>query len=255
MNRSKAVDFFDVNCTIGRAATPPRHGPRTTEELLAAMDRAGIGRALVCHSLSLEAHPNVGNAAVIRETAGHTRLVPCWAALPPTTPEAPSPQDLLQAMGEAGVRAVRLCPSAGRHQFPLTSADASRLLAALAERRVPVLLDGAEATWEQVEATAKAHPRLPLILLGVGYRSIRALYPILEAVENVLVEISLYQVCGGLREGVGRFGPRRFLFGTSLPRFEPGCAVASVVYADVSDDAKALIAGGNLDALLREAQP
>jgi len=249
------VDFFDVNCTIGRPATPPRHGPRTIEELLAAMDRAGIGRALVCHSLSLEAHPSVGNAAVIRETAGHDRLVPCWAALPPTAPEAPSPADLLRAMDEAGVRAVRLCPSAGRHQFPLDSAHAHQLLAALEEHRVPVLLDSAEATWEQIEATAKAHPCLPLILLGVGYRSIRALYPILEAAENVFVEISLYQICGGLREGVGRFGPRRFLFGTNLPRFEPGCAVASVLYADISDEAKALIAGGNLHALLREAQP
>jgi len=115
---------------------------------------------------------------------------------------------------------------------------------------VPVLLDSTEATWEQVEATAKAHPRLPLILLGVGYRSIRALYPILDATQNVFIEISLYQVCGGLREGVGRFGARRFLFGTNLPRFEPGSAVASVLYADISDEAKALIAGGNLDALL-----
>ena len=249
------MDFFDVNCTIGRAATPSRHGPRTIEGLLAAMDRAGIGRALVCHSLSLEAHPSVGNAAVIRETAGHDRLVPCWAALPATAPEAPPPADLLQAMDDAGVRAVRLCPSAGRHQFPLGSAHAHQLFAALAERRVPVLLDSTEATWEQVEATAKAHPRLPLILLSVGYRSIRALYPILEATESVLVEISLYQLCGGLREGVGRFGPRRFLFGTNLPRFEPGSAVASVRYADISEEAKALIAGGNLDALLREAQP
>ncbi|MBM4035304.1 MAG: hypothetical protein FJ291_26465 [Planctomycetes bacterium] len=249
------MNFFDVNCMIGRAATPARHGPRTIEGLLAAMDHAGIGRALVCHSLSLEAHPSVGNAAAIRETAGQGRLLPCWAVLPPTTPEAPSPADLLRAMAEAGVRAVRICPSAGRHQFPLNSAHAHQLLAALEERRVPVLLDSAEASWEQIEATAKAHPRLPLILLGVGYRSIRALYPVLEATENVLVEISLYQICGGLREGVERFGARRFLFGTNLPRFEPGCAVASVLYADISDETKALIAGGNLHALLQEAKP
>ncbi len=219
------------------------------------MDRAGIGRALACHSLSLEAHPSVGNAAVLRETAGQRRLLPCWAALPPTAPEAPSPAEFLRAMAEAGVRAVRVCPSASRHQFSLGSPHSHQLLGALEEGRVPVLLDSAEATWEQIEAMAKAHPRLPLVLLGVGYRSIRALYPILEATENVLVELSQYQVCGGLREGVGRFGPRRFLFGTNLPRFEPGCAVASVLYADISEEAKALIAGGNLDALLREAQP
>lgn len=249
------MDFFDVNCTIGRPATPPRHGPLTLNGLLAAMDRAGIGRALVCHALSLEAHPSIGNAAVTRETAGYDRLVPCWAVLPPTTAEAPSPDALLDAMREAGVRAVRFCPSAGRHGWPLGSGDAQRLLAALAERRVPALLDSTEATWEQIEAMAKAHPRLPLVLLGVGYRAIRSLYPLLDAAANVLVEISLYQICGGLREGVERFGARRFLFGTNLPRFEPGCAVASVLYADIPDDAKRLIAGENLAHLLKEARP
>jgi predicted TIM-barrel fold metal-dependent hydrolase len=254
-NWSELVEFFDVNCTIGRLATPPRHGPRTVEGTVEAMARAGIGRALVCHSLSIEAHPSVGNARVVAETANLPSLLPCWVALPPTAGEMPSPEDFLRAMREASVRAVRLCPSAGRHQFPLGTADAQRLLLVLAERRIPTLVDGSEISWSDVEAIAKAHPRLPLILLNVGYRAIRTLYPIFEAAPNVHIETSLYQACGALREGVARFGARRFLFGTNLPRFEPGCAVATVLYADISEDDKRLVAGGNLEALLREAQP
>jgi hypothetical protein len=245
--------FFDVNCTIGRMAMPPPHGPRTVEGILAALDRAGIERALVCHSQAIEAHPVAGNARVVAETAGLGRLHPCWVILPPTAGEMAPPAALIEALREADVRAVRLCPSAGRHQFPMASADADRLLDALARHRIPTLIDSAEVSWDQVRAVAKAHPRLPLILLNVGYRAIRTLYPILHAAENVHVEISLYQGCGALREGVERFGGRRFLFGTHLPRFEPACAVASVLYADIGEADKRLVAGGSLETLLEEA--
>ena len=247
--------FFDVNCTIGRSATPTRLGPRTIAETLAAMDHAGVEQALVCHTMSLEAHPAVGNPRLIAEIADEERLRPCWVVLPPTTGETVGPAELVAAMREAGVRAVRLCPSAGRHQFPLGSADARRLLATLAEHRIPTLLDSAEASWGQVEAIGTAHPELPIILLNVGYRAIRTAYPVLEAAGNVRIEISLYQGCGALREGVERFGAGRFLFGTGLPRLEPGCAVASVLYAGISDDDQRLVAGANIERLLREAAP
>ena len=248
------IRFFDANCTIGRSAVPTRLGPRSVEQTLAAMDRAGVERALVCHSVSVEAHPAVGNPLVVEGVAGQPRLHPCWAVLPPTAGEMPEPEGLVAAMREAGVRAVRLCPSAGRHQFPLGSADANRLLEVLAEHRVPALVDSSEISWGQVESVAKAHPRLPLILLNVGYRVIRTAYPVLAATESVFVEISLYQACGGLREGVQRVGARRFLFGTGLPRFEPGCAVASVLYADIGEEDRRLVAGGTLERLLAEAE-
>jgi predicted TIM-barrel fold metal-dependent hydrolase len=166
-----------------------------------------------------------------------------------------APEDLIQAMREAGVRAVRLCPSGSRHQFPLRSADARRLLAVLNEHRIPTLLDSAEASWDDLAAIGQACPNLPVVLLNVGYRAIRTAYPLLEAMGNLHIEISLYQGCGALREGVERFGAGRFLFGTGLPRFEPGCAVASVLYADITPDDKRRIAGGNLEALLEAAAP
>ena len=249
------MDFFDVNCTIGRPATPPLHGPWTVEGVLAALDHARVGRALVCHSISIDAHPLIGNARLVAEIAGQDRLVPCWVALPPTAGEMGSPDDFLAAMRDAGVRAVRLCPSAGRHQFPLRSEDATELLTLLADRCIPVLLDTTHTSWNEVEDLALVHPWLFIVLLNVGYRAIRTLYPILDSSPRVQVEISLYQGCGALREGVRRFGARRFLFGSGLPRFEPGCTVAPVLYADISDEEKRLVAGGNLDALLREAQP
>jgi len=249
----QTVSFFDANCTTGRPAAPPRHGPRTVEALLDALACAGIERALVCHSQAIEAHPAAGNLRAVEATAGEAALQPCWVVLPDTTGEMPPPERLVEQLREASVRAVRLCPSAARHQFPIDSADADRLLGVLARRRVPTLLDSTELPWDRIEAVAGAHPALPLVLLNVGYRGIRTLYPILEAAGNVHVEISLYQGCGALREGVRRFGGGRFLFGTGLPRLEPGCAVATVLYADIDEADKRLIAAGNLDRLLREA--
>ena len=248
------ISFFDAHCTVGRLAVPPPWAPRSPEGLLGAMDHAGVERALVCHSQSLEAHPAVGNERVVEVVAAWPRLAGCWVVLPPTTGEMPPPEQLVEAMGAAGVRAVRLCPSGGRHQFPLGSADAARLLTALDARRVPTLIDLGETSWGEVERIAKAHPHLPLIVLNTGYRVARTAYPVLEAAENVRLEISHYQGCGLLREGVERFGPGRFLFGTGLPQFEPGCAVATVLYAEIPHEAKRLVAGATLEALLQGAE-
>jgi predicted TIM-barrel fold metal-dependent hydrolase len=191
---------------------------------------------------------------VVEAAAAFPRLAACWVVLPPTTGEMPPPERLVEAMGAAGVRAVRLCPSGGRHQFPLGSADAAGLLAALDARRIPTLIDLGETSWGEVERIAKANPHLPLIVLNAGYRAARTAYPVLAAADNVRVEISHYQGCGLLREGVERFGPGRFVFGTGLPQFEPGCAVASVLYAEIGDEATRLVAGGNLEALLQGAE-
>jgi predicted TIM-barrel fold metal-dependent hydrolase len=67
------------------------------------------------------------------------------------------------------------------------------------------------------------------------------------------VEISGYQGYQAIEAVVGRFGPERLLFGTNIPTFSPGGAIAAVTYADISDDAKSLIAGGNLRRLLEAA--
>jgi predicted TIM-barrel fold metal-dependent hydrolase len=64
------------------------------------------------------------------------------------------------------------------------------------------------------------------------------------------VEISGYQGLHSIAATVRRFGPERLLFGTHMPLFTPGAAIAAVTYADISETERALIAADNLHRLL-----
>jgi predicted TIM-barrel fold metal-dependent hydrolase len=67
------------------------------------------------------------------------------------------------------------------------------------------------------------------------------------------VEISGYQGLLAVEAVVKRFGAERLLFGTNLPTFNPGAAVTTVMYADIAEEDKSLIAAGNLRRLLESA--
>ena len=111
----------------------------TSENLLSEMDRVGIGEALVFSSRSLMSHPDDGNRMILKETADHPRLHPCWVLLPPGTHELPEPKVLIREMREAGVRAARLFPV--MHNYPFVMDILTPLLDVLSGARIPLFLD------------------------------------------------------------------------------------------------------------------
>ena len=61
---------------------------------------------------------------------------------------------------------------------------------------------------------------------------------------------SRYFTHRGIEDFVERFGPHKFLFSTKMPYNAGGGPVSQLIYTEISDDDKALIAGGNLRRLL-----
>jgi predicted TIM-barrel fold metal-dependent hydrolase len=244
------MDFFDCNCMIGRFSQPLPGQFWDVDSLEREMDRCGTARALVFHSLGKELDPATGNAALMRELAGRTRLAPCWVVMPPDTGEMPPPHTLCAEMRSRGVRAVRLFPTI--HNFSLAEWCARDLFAALAHHHIPVFVDHTETNWDAIHAVCEAHPGLPLVLLRVNYRSHRFLYPLLARHRNLHLEIGLFVAHDALAECARRHGAERLLFGSAMPHFAPGGPMASIAYAGISAAEKSLIAGGNLRRLLGE---
>jgi predicted TIM-barrel fold metal-dependent hydrolase len=96
----------------------------------------------------------------------------------------------------------------------------------------------------------KTFSDLPVILVREGIGSTRYLYPMLERLPNLFLEVSYYQASGGLSSVARRFGAGRLLFGTGLPEYSAGPAVAMLYHADLSAEEKKLVAGDNLRHLL-----
>lgn len=239
--------FFDCNCQVGRYGVKHPEAFTTADELIREMDYCGIREALVYHSMAREYAPTVGNEMILEEAAERP-LHPCWVVMPHHTGEMWAPDDLYIRMKSKGVRALRAFPVA--HSFRLSDWCAGELLEMIEGNRVPLFLDMDQTNWEDVASILKSHPRLNLVLLKTSYRIDRMLFALFEKYEGLRIEAATYQIASGIEEICRRFGAGRLLFGSGLPFTEAGPSIAQITYAEISDEEKALIAGGNLRALL-----
>jgi len=251
----KQSSLFDANCMLGRRSIhTPLGQPLTVTELLAEMDRLGIGEALVFHAMALDGHPAEGNERLLREIAGQARLHPCWVLLP-TCGEMPPPAQLVATMKRRGVRAARMCPV--RHRYRFTQENVGDLLAQLEKARIPVFADFDVVRWSEEKTDWRSlvelcgrYPKLPFVVVGEGFGAPRRIFPFWRRHDNLYLETSYYQPHQGLSDVTRRFGPERLLFGTGLPYKAPGPPLMQLRYDFLDDGERTAIGGNNLRRVL-----
>jgi predicted TIM-barrel fold metal-dependent hydrolase len=256
---------FDANCTVGRHVRLGPRGPHTTVDLLCDMDRHGVAEALVVEVIAREGHPAPGNERIIEEAAASPRLHPAWVALPPgAVDEQPKPEELVRRMREHRVGALFLFT--GQYAFGLEDWCVDDLVGPLAEARGPLFINPNdfgprgpamdETDWGQVVALCRRWPDLPVIVSERRIRrSQRVLYRALDACANLRIELSGYWLYRGIEYVTGRWGPERLVFGSNWPTFGQALTLAPLAAAEISDDAKRMIAGGNLRELVSWCEP
>ena len=245
-----ALNYFDCNCSIGRYAVPQPGSFFTSHDLIKEMDYVGIDQALVYHSWAKEYNPVEGNARLMSEIAGCERIRPCWVVMPHHTGEFPPPAHLLSSLVSQGVKAVRIFPSSAWHNWSLREWSAKPLFSELANLHIPLFVSFGEVSWDEIYSIGKTFPGMPLVVTEVRYEESRNFYPLLEELQNLHIDLCWTIVHLGLEAAVARFGASRFLFGSRMPIFSAGPAICYLQYADITDEAKAMIAGNNLRRLL-----
>jgi len=240
-----SLPFLDINCSIGKRAAPNPGTFHSVEALEDTMALCGIEKAFVWHVLSLEDHPESGNREIVEIARSAESILPVWVLVPHHTGELPPPSLLVDDMLEHRVRAVRFFPRYNSLSHGLEEWSCGELLDTLAEAGIPVIIDIDETDWDTLYGICVRHPALSCIVTKVYYRHGRYFYALLEKLDNLYIEISWYKTFRGIEDICGKFGAERLLFGTSAPFFDPGPAVAMVLYADIPEDQKRLIAGGN----------
>jgi len=250
-----ALQLFDANAYLGRPMQKGTFEPfPAAPDLLANLSQAGIGKALVWHILQHDGSAITGNELLAEVIAGHDRLVGCWAILPPQTDGLITP-DFFDRMARARVRALRAFPD--MHRYLLQRVVFGSFMDEVVERRIPLLLSLSRAIdWPTIYHFLEQYPTLTCVLCDIGTWSVdRYTYPLLAAYENVYVETSLLALeDGGVETMCGQFGAQRLVFGTGLPERYAESASLQLTHADISDQDRAVIASGNLERLLEEAQ-
>jgi len=252
------VRVIDLNTKLGHW---PYRPVKKLDALVRAMDECGVEKSVVS---SLNAvfylNPQDGNEEVRRCIEPHDdRFIP-FAVLKPTF--AKWEEDLDSCLDEHEMRGVVLYPN--YHRFELADPRLAPLMARAAERRIPVCVQaGLEDPRRQYEreivpevpsadigAFARAYPDVTVVALGLKINQPRAARQDDSLPDNFLFDISNYETMGEIEAAVDEFGPDRMLYGSNFPLFNPRANALKLAKANISEDARAAIAGGNARRLL-----
>ncbi|MFH1706373.1 MAG: amidohydrolase family protein [Planctomycetota bacterium] len=245
------MEFFDCNCSIGLPTNAIPRPVGTAKELIAAMDRSGIAKALVWHVAQRDASVQDGNRMLTEEIAPYPkRLSGCWTILPTQTGELPPPAALFGAMAEHNIRALRAFPTL--HKYLLCRESVGPILARMVKARVPLLLSRMDdADWRIARDILREFPQLVCVLCDVGlWGADRWFRPLVEHYPNVYVEISEYILAGGIPDFVRWKGAGRLLFGTRFPVLDHGGMMLTLRHVPIPARDRLAIASGNMERIL-----
>jgi uncharacterized protein len=211
------------------------------EGLIAALDEAGIERAIVCAGRARGHGYDVENERVARLAAEHSDRLVAFARVDPLAPVATT--------GASGL-------------FLHPWEDAFRVT----DPAVDVVLDGrpvivatgypfvSEAL--QVAELARRHPETTFVATNGGQINISGLgqddaFLALEACVNLYVQTSGVYREDFLEGVVERFGAERLVYASAWPQFDPRLELLRVRWApSLGEDARSAILGGNATRVL-----
>lgn len=247
-------ELFDANVLLGPQGQCPPGAPEDVVALLKTMDEFGIAHALVTHTFAKWHDARKGNERLMREVVGQDRLAACWVVLPASTGEVPEEGEQVERLLASGAAAARLCPVT--HRLSLEPFEVEGLMAALAERRVPLLLDFDNRHWSEarpwrfIEWACRTFPNLPVVLLREPQGNFRTLFPLMDRCPNLVLETSYLQGHDAIRLIAERWGAGRVVFGTGMPAYDPSMPITGLTYAGLSTEALNAVACGTLRALM-----
>lgn len=251
------MKYLDCDVLLGVPRVPSPDVQPGLHDYLCEMRRLDIERAVVRHRACVDAHYQIGNQVLMEEIEGHSHLIPAWYVSPNGLEPEFDPAVLVDRLVSRGARMAWTTVTSGR-QAPISLHPwcAGKLLGALQERRVPLMVHYQDIPADMLEAVLRHFPSLPVVVLDaprVGRNPI--LYALLEHYPNLTLCISaVYSVHLGVEDLCRRFGSYRFVFGSRYPQTEGGASVSLLMYADIPDQDKEMIAYCNLDRLLGEVR-
>ncbi|MGH9591099.1 MAG: hypothetical protein ACRD25_11945, partial [Terracidiphilus sp.] len=188
-------NVWDVNVRVGPSGPHGQLG-MAKAELLEELSSFFIQKAVAAHGTGVEYDAAVGNEALA--TTADTRLIPAWTPLPD--------RESVEQLARRKPQAVRLMPKNLNHSYPLTAWGAGELFEFLQSHQVVTLVAREDIDWEPLVALLENFPRLPLVLLDIGYRFDRYIVPLLKRFPGLHFDSATYLAYRQLENFVDRHG-------------------------------------------------
>ncbi|HET6455039.1 MAG TPA: amidohydrolase family protein [Armatimonadota bacterium] len=223
---AEASQIIDANTMFG--IHPAHKLDMSPERLIRDMDRHRIAGSLTLSTIGVFHDHVIGNMATLEAAKANNRLVPVATI----NPDRYFGEDL-SSIRSQGFKIVRF----------FADADSHALKAILKQINVPIMLDSRPAS------VPSDYPA-PIILCSVTNETLSEALAVMAELPNVMLETHCLTALGALETAVGKVGPDRVIFGSGAPILSVAGALSYILSAELSDDDKAKILGGNIRRIL-----
>jgi len=233
----------------------------STDDVLRLADRVGIDKIFATDSYALHYDPIEGNRRLAEDMKRHPDRIIGYCSLVNARRGRECVEEIQRCYEVYGMRGLKIIhQTAGLGSYSLlTTVNEPAMypvVAKAAELKMPIL---AHATAEECAGLCDAIPEAIIIMAHTGghptamgdwFRAIEVAkhYP------NIYLDTASSQSdMGYLEAAVAGVGAGRVIFGTDMPLIDPFFGFAKVAGAELTDDEKALIFGGNILRLVGES--
>ena len=239
--------YFDSNVCIGKRGPKDAREIWKSEDILAAMDHAGISGALVYSGWAKDYAPGYANARLAEELAKYDRFYGCYTIAPGYTGSFLQPSEIVADMRSKKMVAAKMFPAS--QIFSPCEDVMGEYYTVLEENGILLLVDKAQIGWPDLAELLKNHPKLNVLIQGVSWSDFHNLAAYMKKYPNLYTDLSNMQANFAVEIIAKQFGADRICVGSGLPLMCPGAARGFIDYAQITDEEKQLMAGGNLARL------
>jgi predicted TIM-barrel fold metal-dependent hydrolase len=228
------IQIVDANTMFG--IHPAHKLDMSPERLIRDMDRHRIAGSLTLSTIGVFHDHVIGNMATLEAAKANNRLVPVATV----NPKAYFGEDL-SSLRSQGFRIMRLFSDTD-------SAVSKAILKQLVPLKMPIILD--QLTHHS--SLINDYPA-PVVLCGITNDTLSDALAVMAELPNVMLETHSLTALGALETVVGKVGADRVIFGSGAPILSVAGALSYVLSAEISDEDKAKILGGNIRRILEGA--
>lgn len=252
LNFKPRIPVFDANVGVGHQYNRPAPFDDAAG-LLNEMQRHGVGRALIYHVQGESISGLDGNEALAAWADGYTQFKLQWTAGPGQDSLAQL-QDLFAAGLVDSARINRTLSDSTPVELPFVEWLYGDLLEWLQAAKVPLWISLADTPPTEIMSTLMCFPDLVTVLLGAHYTHALLVQPLLKHLPNAHLELSRYEVQGGVQAMKDEFGVERLIYGSFYPRYAMGPMLYALHHMDLTELELSAICEGNLNRVLGEKE-
>ena len=238
-----AFEIIDANTVFG--PWPLVRADMSLERLVVALKKHSLSKALTVSTIgALHSHGD-GNAETLRACAEQTMLVPV-ATIDPRGYFGPA--GTVAKIAQQGFKIIRFFPLL--QEWCPDHIVFCDILDELETVRLPAMIQARESGYPSAVARVLGGRTNTVILEGISFENMAEAVSVMRKHENVMFDTRELRVPGALRFLVDQVGADRVIFGSGCLRSSLASALGYVTDAEIADDAKAAILGGNVKRLL-----